>query len=113
MDSSKLDVDTGDQSVSGSKGADSTSSVQSAKPDEYRLKPLLKIRDVVAYTGTSDSTIRRAVRRGELEASRMPGGWRFRLHNVDAWVDSFTVEPEPKPSSRARLSDVLAGVGSC
>src|SRR4051794_31166487 len=48
--------------------------------------PLVSIRDVMSYTQQSESTIRRAVRDGYLTGFRMPGGWRFRHADVEAWV---------------------------
>jgi excisionase family DNA binding protein len=84
-----------------------------AKAPLNGLHPLLGIRDVIEYTGQSDSTIRRAVRHGYLRGYRMPGGWRFRLNDVDSWIDSFAVEPDavldtPLP----RLSNILAGASA-
>jgi excisionase family DNA binding protein len=72
--------------------------------------PLLMIRDVVAYTRVSEKTIRRAVGDGKLRAFKLPGGLRFRLEDVDEWVESFAVRPDPVPQKgrRRMLSEVLA-----
>lgn len=69
---------------------------------------LLTIKDVVAYTRCSDCTIRRAVRHGSLRACLMPGGLRFRLSDVDRWVDEHAVQPVEVP--RQTLSQKLAEV---
>jgi excisionase family DNA binding protein len=72
--------------------------------------PLLTIRDVVAYTRVSEKTIRRAIRSDRLRAFNLPGGLRFRVEDVDAWVESYAVQPDhpQQPGGRQTLSDVLA-----
>jgi excisionase family DNA binding protein len=62
-------------------------------------QPLLTIKDVVAFARQSDSTIRRAVRHGELPAYRMPGGLRFRQEDIAA---GWTATPFSPSSRRAR-----------
>jgi excisionase family DNA binding protein len=75
---------------------------------EERRDALMSNLDVQAYTGHSDSTIRRAARRGDLRGFKMPGGLRFYLADVDAWVEKFAIEPETQRRTRPRLSDRLA-----
>jgi excisionase family DNA binding protein len=72
--------------------------------------PLLTIKEVVTYTRVSEKTIRRATRDGRLRSFRLPGGLRFRLNDVDGWIDSFLVEPDPaqQTSKRRTLSDMLS-----
>ena len=72
--------------------------------------PLMTVQDVVAYTRVSDSTVRRAVRDGRLRAFKLPGGLRFRFEDVNAWVESCAVEPDPaqRRGARRTLSEVLA-----
>ena len=72
--------------------------------------PLLTIGDVVAYTRVSEKTIRRAVRNGGLRAFKLPGGLRFRVEDVDAWLESYAVQPDaPGQGGRGRtLSELLA-----
>jgi excisionase family DNA binding protein len=71
---------------------------------------LLTIKDVVAYTRVSEKTIRRAIRDSKLRAFKPPGGLRFRLEDVDEWLELFTVEPDPPQQGgrRRTLSEVLA-----
>jgi excisionase family DNA binding protein len=69
-------------------------------------QPLVTVKDVVAYTRQSDSTVRRAVRYGHLRAFSMPGGLRFRQEDVDAWVETFSVVSVEPP--RQTLSQKLA-----
>jgi excisionase family DNA binding protein len=74
------------------------------------MTALLTIKDVVAFTRCSDSTVRRAVRHGRLRAFSMPGGLRFRQEDVDSWVEGFSVQPDPPQvtGTRPKLSDHLA-----
>ena len=48
----------------------------------------LKINEVCKYSSISDSTIRRAVRRGTLKASTSTGRLLFKKSNVDKWLTS-------------------------
>ena len=72
--------------------------------------PLLTVRDVVAYTRVSEKTIRRAIGDGKLRAFRPPGGLRLRLEDVDAWIESYVLEPSSpqRGGGRRTLSEVLA-----
>ena len=47
---------------------------------------LLKIDEVCRYSSISDSTIRRAVRRGTLKASASTGRLLFKKSDVDRWL---------------------------
>jgi excisionase family DNA binding protein len=78
-------------------------------PASSRPEPLLTIGDLVAYTRVSDKTIRRAIRNGRLRAFKLPGGLRFRIEDVDTWLESHAVNPDaPEQGGRRRtLSDVL------
>ncbi len=51
------------------------------------LQPLLSKRDVAIYLGVSERTVDRWVAAGELPAYRVGGHRRFRLSEVDAFVD--------------------------
>jgi excisionase family DNA binding protein len=82
-------------------------------PGEVRLNlpsPLLTIREVAAYTRVSEKTIRRAIGDGRLRAFKLPGGLRFRVEDVDAWLESYAVQPDPpqQDGRRRTLSEVLA-----
>ena len=48
----------------------------------------LKIDEVCRYSSISDSTIRRAVRRGTLKVSTSTGRLLFKKSNVDKWLTS-------------------------
>ena len=47
----------------------------------------LCIKDVSRYTSMSDSTIRRAVKRGTLKASNSTGKLLFKVSSVDRWLN--------------------------
>ena len=46
----------------------------------------LNIQDVCNYTSVSESTIRRAVKRGTLKASHSTGKLLFKVSSVDKWL---------------------------
>ena len=46
----------------------------------------LSIRDVCKYTSVSESTVRRAVKRGTLKASHSTGKLLFKVSSVDRWL---------------------------
>jgi len=46
----------------------------------------LSISEVINYASVSDSTVRRAVKRGTLKASKSTGKLLFKISNVDAWL---------------------------
>jgi excisionase family DNA binding protein len=46
----------------------------------------MDIREVVKYTSISESTIRRAIKRGELKASRSIGKLLFRVSEIERWL---------------------------
>jgi excisionase family DNA binding protein len=53
--------------------------------------PLLTIDEVRSHLNVSISTVRRLVRDGLLPAYRVGGRLRFRLHEVEAYVDAQRV----------------------
>ena len=51
--------------------------------------PLITVRDVADRLGVAPSTVLRWVRRGELQAIRLPGGrLRFRPEELEQWLDA-------------------------
>ena len=48
----------------------------------------MNINEICNYTSVSESTIRRAVRRGKLKASTSTGRLLFKKSNVDKWLTS-------------------------
>ena len=49
----------------------------------------LTIRQTVRYTGLSDSTIRRAIRKGILKAGNRGGKLLFKKTNIDRWLQGY------------------------
>ncbi len=47
----------------------------------------MTLKDVVSYTSLSASTIRRAIHRGILKASKATGKYLFKLSSVDRWLN--------------------------
>ena len=48
----------------------------------------LNIREVASYASVSESTIRRAVKRGNLKASQVTGKLLFKISSVDRWLSN-------------------------
>ena len=48
----------------------------------------LSIREVCEYASISESTVRRAIKRGVLKASNQTGRLLFKVSNVDKWLSS-------------------------
>ena len=51
-------------------------------------EPSLKVRDVISKTGLSESTIRRAITRGEIKIFRFGRAVRVDHRDVDEWLES-------------------------
>lgn len=47
----------------------------------------INLREAAQYSGLSESTIRRAVRRGSLKCSRRPGKRLFKRSDIDRWLN--------------------------
>ena len=47
----------------------------------------LSIREVCEYASISESTVRRAIKRGVLKASNQTGRLLFKVSNVDRWLN--------------------------
>ena len=47
----------------------------------------MNIKDVCDYSSVSESTIRRAVKRGTLKASHSTGKLLFKISSVDRWLN--------------------------
>tara|TARA_Y100001980_G_C14267698_1_gene106833 strand:- start:201 stop:419 length:219 start_codon:yes stop_codon:yes gene_type:complete len=47
----------------------------------------LNIREVASYASVSETTIRRAVKRGSLNASKVTGKLLFKVSCVDRWLN--------------------------
>jgi len=55
---------------------------------DYKTTPhWLAITEAVAYTSVSESTIRRAVRKGELKVSKATGKLLFKVEWIDKWLE--------------------------
>ena len=48
----------------------------------------LNLRDVSEYTSVSESTIRRAIKKGVLKSSNKTGRLLFKVSDVDRWLNS-------------------------
>mgnify|MGYP001439034832 CR=1 FL=1 len=59
------------------------------RDDKYGgiMNKWMTLKDVISYTSLSASTIRRAIHRGILKASKATGKYLFKLSSVDRWLN--------------------------
>lgn len=57
-------------------------------------KPLLTVAQVSELVQLDETTIRRAIKRGELQASKPAGQIRIAPDDVDQWLEATRVEPQ-------------------
>ena len=50
-------------------------------------KKYLDMRQIIDYTSLSGSTIRRAINKGELKASKRTGKLLFKTTDIDGWLN--------------------------
>lgn len=62
-----------------------------------RIAPLLSAHDVAELAGLSYHAVLRAIRSGELKASKRRGRILIRPEWFDEWIDGGLVEPRPRP----------------
>ena len=48
----------------------------------------ITLRDAIEYTSVGESTIRRAVHKGVLKASRTTGKLLFKISNIERWLNN-------------------------
>jgi excisionase family DNA binding protein len=70
---------------------------------------LLSVTDVAGVLGLDPETIRRAIRRGELPASKPAGRIRIDPQAVLAWLQETTVSSRPAPATHAPARAGAAG----
>jgi excisionase family DNA binding protein len=74
---------------------------------------LLSVAEVAAALGFEQEAIRRAVRRGELPASKINGRIRIDPADVQAWLQEGRVVADPEPGpARARPAARSSSAGS-
>tara|TARA_Y100001968_G_C18956134_1_gene525469 strand:- start:295 stop:480 length:186 start_codon:yes stop_codon:yes gene_type:complete len=52
-----------------------------------KLDSWMDIKDVVGYSRLSESTIRRAIQKGELKVSKRTGKLLFKVSSVERWLN--------------------------
>jgi excisionase family DNA binding protein len=66
--------------------------------------PAMTVRDVAGFLAVDEKTIYRLAQKGRLPGFKVAGAWRFRLQDIQDWID----EQKSKPSaSRHRNSEPL------
>lgn len=73
---------------------------------------LLSVSELAELTGLSESVLYRAIAAGELRASKLRGRLRVRFVDLDAWIESNLVRPDPpRPIRRTKKRPQLAAGG--
>jgi excisionase family DNA binding protein len=57
---------------------------------------LWTVEQVAAYLMLKPSTVRSYCERGILPYVKLPAGLRFRLADIEAWVEGRTIRPRPR-----------------
>lgn len=74
-------------------------SASEGSPDARALLPrLLTFDQVMAYLGVSRPWLYRAARSGEVPSYKIARSFRFRIEELDAYVQSQRVQPAERPS---------------
>ena len=61
---------------------------------------LFSVSEVAELTGLSESVLYRAIAAGELRASKLRGRLRVRFADLEAWIESNLVFPDPPRRTR-------------
>jgi excisionase family DNA binding protein len=48
----------------------------------------MTIRDVAAYLNVNEKTVYRLSQRGDLPGFKVAGAWRFKLDDINAWIEA-------------------------
>ena len=51
------------------------------------VSPAWTVRQLAEYLSVNERTVYRMAERGELPAFKVGDAWRFRRHDIDAWID--------------------------
>lgn len=63
---------------------------------KYVFEPLLTLSEAAEILGIHQDTLKKRARAGEIPAMKIGKYWRLRLSDLDAWVQSKLVSPQPK-----------------
>jgi excisionase family DNA binding protein len=55
-------------------------------PNTEMRREILTVRGLAEYMRCHQSTIYRLAKRGEIPAFRLGGGWRFKIDQIDRWM---------------------------
>jgi excisionase family DNA binding protein len=51
------------------------------------VSPAWTVRQLAEYLSVNERTVYRMAERGDLPAFKVGDAWRFRRHDIDAWID--------------------------
>ncbi len=64
---------------------------------KYAFEPLLRLVEAAEVLGVHQDTLKKRAPVGEIPGMKIGKYWRFRLSDLDAWVKTKVVSPQPKP----------------
>ena len=51
------------------------------------MSQAMTVRDVAGYLNVDEKTVYRLAQRGDLPGFKVAGAWRFKLSDLDEWID--------------------------
>ncbi len=61
------------------------------------VNTIMTVKEVAAYLRLHESSIYRMCQAGNIPASKVGRGWRFKKDRIDAWMTQTHMESENKP----------------
>jgi len=62
-----------------------------------QFEPVLSLKQAAEALKLHPDTLKKMARRGEVPAMKVGKYWRFRLSELDCWIRSKVVSPQPQP----------------
>jgi excisionase family DNA binding protein len=57
-------------------------------PNAEIAREILTVKDIAKYLHCHQTTIYRLANRGQIPAFRLGGGWRFKIGEIDRWMQA-------------------------
>lgn len=62
--------------------------------------PAITVREVASYLNVDEKTVYRLAKRGELPGFKVAGTWRFRMSDIDTWIEQRKAEAASSEDAR-------------
>jgi PAS domain S-box-containing protein/excisionase family DNA binding protein len=72
-------------------------------PVTARPPSAMTVRDVAGYLNVDEKTVYRLVQRKELPGFKVAGAWRFRLEEIDGWIEAAREGSTVRPRGATRM----------